>query len=368
MDKKISFAGPWITQKEIDIVTDAVENGWYEDHMKYTKKLEKEISSYIGVQYALATHCCTHALHLAVASLGLKKGDEVIVPDHSWVATAYAIAYTGATCVFVDIEQDTLCIDPTAIEKAITPNTKAIMVVHNFGIPVEMDKILEIAEQHNLKIIEDAAPALGAEYKDKKIGSWGDVACFSFQGGKAVVSGEGGILVTNDEETYKRALLLATMGRTDRVAPFWSDEIGYQYTMPNLTASLALCQFERIDELIAKKREIHAWYYQLLANHPKVRFVKEKKDMRSTYCYPALFLSKQSITPRDEIIKNLRNKNIHCRPGFPRMSEFPVFHSERRFSNEVAEEFEKHGLVLPSAANLSRKDAETVVEILESFL
>ena len=175
MNKKISFAGPSITDKEISYVMDAVKTGWYENYEGYIKKLEKAFAEYIGVKYAVATFCCTHALHLAAASLGLKEGDEVIVTDFSWVATAYAVAYTGATCVFVDIDPDTWNIDPECIRKAITSKTKAIMLVHTFGHPAEMDEIMQIARDHGLFVIEDAAPAVGAEYKGQLVGSYGDV-------------------------------------------------------------------------------------------------------------------------------------------------------------------------------------------------
>src|SRR4051812_6754439 len=165
MRKKISFAGPSITQKEIDYVVDATVNGFYETYDGHTKKLEKAVCSYLGVKYGIATHCCTVALHMACEALGFKAGDEVIVTDFSWVATAHAIAYTGAKCVFVDIDPDTWCISPEAIEMAITPKTRGIMLVHCFGHPAQMDEIMAIARKHDLRVIEDAAPALGAEFK-----------------------------------------------------------------------------------------------------------------------------------------------------------------------------------------------------------
>lgn len=358
MNKKISFAGPWITQKEIDYVIDATKNGWYETFDMHTKKLEKAVSNYLGTKYAIATHCCTLALHLATASLGLKEGDEVICTDFSWVATAYAISYTGATPVFVDIDPDSWCIDPKAIKKAITNKTKAIMLVHCFGNPAQMDEIMEIAREHNLRVIEDAAPALGSEFKGQKVGTFGDFGCFSFQGAKLTVSGEGGVIVTNNEELYKKALLLASMGRTDSKAVFWSDMLGYQYTIANLTAALALAQVERVDELIAKKRQIFNWYYERLKEVNGIKIIKEKKDCQSNYCYPSILLEDSISISRDEVLKQLKNLNIHCRPGFPRMSSFPIF--ERRFPNPEAEKVEKRGISLASALNLTEEDINFV--------
>jgi perosamine synthetase len=368
MKKKISFAGPWITQKEIDSVMDAVQNGWYENYTKHTRLLEETVRNYLGVKYSLATHCCTQALHLAACSIDLKKGDEVIVTDHSWVATASAVTYTGATCVFVDIDPQTLCIDPKAIEAAVTPATKAIMLVHNFGLPADMDAIMVIAKKYNLKIIEDAAPSLGSLYKGQKTGTFGDVGCFSFQGAKIAVSGEGGILVTNNEEIYKKAMLFANMGRTDRIMPFWSDQIGFQYTISNLSASLALAQVNRIDELKEKKRQIYKWYSERLSDHPKITMVKERDDSVANYCYPSLFLEKDTKASRDQILDIFKENNIHARPGFPRMSQFPVYKDSCRFENHVAEKFEKYGLVLPSAADLEEQDADYVCNTLVKLL
>ncbi|MGD0170554.1 MAG: DegT/DnrJ/EryC1/StrS family aminotransferase [Halobacteriota archaeon] len=362
MNKKISFAGPWITQKEIDYVIDAAKNGWYETYDMHAKKLENAVASYLGVKYGIATHSCTLALHLATAALDLGDTDEVICTDFSWVATAYAISYTGAKPVFVDIDPDSWCIDPQAIKKAITNKTKAIMLVHSFGHPAQMDEIMNIAKEYDLRVIEDAAPSLGAEFKGQKTGTFGDVGCFSFQGAKIAVSGQGGIFVTNDEAIYKKASLLASMGRTDSKAEFWSDMLGYQYKIANLTAALALAQVERIEELVAKKREIFSWYYERLKDARGLKIIKEKKDCKSNYCYPSILLQDGLSLSRDEVLKKLKALNIHCRPGFPRMSRFPVF--EARYPNPQAEKVEKRGISLPSAGNLTREDLDFVCDSL----
>jgi perosamine synthetase len=364
--KKISFAGPSITQKEIDYVVDATVNGFYEHYDQHTKKLEHTVANYLGVKYAIATHCCTLALHLAAEVLNLGPDDEVIVTDFSWVATSYAVAYTGAKCVFVDIDPDTWCIDPLLIEAAITSKTKAIMLVHAFGYPAEMDKIMDVARRYNLKVIEDAAPALGSEFKGQKVGTFGDIGCFSFQGAKLTVSGEGGIFVTNDKNIYEKAKLLSSMGRTDSQAVFWSDHLGYQYTIANLTAALALAQVERVNELIAKKRQIFNWYYDRLKDVPGVKIIKEKEGIKSNYCYPSILLEDSIDVDRDLVLAKLKEKNIHCRPGFPQMSRFPVF--EQRFKNPVALRVEKRGISLASAANLEEEDIDFVCKSLISLI
>ena len=365
-EKKISFAGPSITQKELDYVADAVKNGWYETFHMHVQKLRTAVTGYLGVKYAHPTHCCTLALHLSAAALGLKEGDEVICTDASWIATAYAISYTGAKPVFVDIDPDTWCIDPEAIKRAITPRTKAIMLVHMFGHPARMDEIMSIAKEYGLKVIEDAAPSMGAEYKGRKTGTFGDCACFSFQGAKIAVSGEGGVFVTNDEQLYKKALLLSEMGRTDSKAVFWSDQIGYQYTMGNLSAALALAQVERIDELVAMKRRTFDWYHARLKDVPGIKIIKERPGCKSNYCYPSILLQEKIKIERDEVLSRFKELNIHARPGFPRMSKFPVF--EERFPNPEADKVWKRGICLPAAANLEEADVDFVCKALVSMV
>lgn len=367
--KKINFAGPWITEKEVNYVAQAVRDGWYKSYDKYTKGFEEEVKKFLGVKYAIGTHCCTQALHLACSSIGLEKGDEVIVTDHSWIATAYAITYTGATCVFVDIDPQTLCISPKAIEKAITPKTKAIMLVHNFGIPADMDEIIEIAQTYNLKVIEDAAPALGSTYKGRKCGTFGDIACISFQGAKIAASGEGGVYLTNDESLFRRASLFASMGRTDRRAVFWSDELGFQYTIGSLPAALATIQIQRIDELVENKRQIYKWYEERLSNNPLIKMIKEKEDMIANYTYPSLFLADEVKIPAVEVVAKLKDLNIHCRTGFPQMSHFPIYENDIRFENPIAKRFFEKGVVLPAAHNIVEGDIDFVcrnlIEIIE---
>ncbi|MBM2815993.1 MAG: aminotransferase [Ignavibacteria bacterium] len=366
MHKKISFAGPSITQKEIDSVMDGVKNGFYETFDQHVKKLEKAICDYLGRKYAIATHTGTLALHTANKSLGLKAGDEVICTDFSWVATAYSILYTGATPVFVDIDPDTWCIDPKKIREAINEKTKAIMLVHSFGVPAEMDEIMQIAKENNLMVVEDACPALGALYKGKKVGSFGDAGCFSFHGAKIAVSGEGGMFTTDREDVFEWAKLYSSMGRTDSGATFWSDYVGYQYTMANLTASLALAQVLRIEELVAIKRQIFSWYDERLSKIAGIKIVREKPDTRANYCYPSILLEDNISTERDFVLSTFKENNIHARPAFPRMSRFPTL--EMRYDNPVATEVEKRGISLPSAANLNEEDIDYVCTTLKNVI
>ncbi len=261
--KRILTAGPTISQREIDYVVDAVTNGWNEHWSDYLVRFEQSFAQYVGTRFALATSSCTGALHLALLALGVGPGDEVIVPEVTWVATASAVSYAGATAVPVDVDPTTWCMDPASAERAITPRTKAIIPVHLYGHPTDMRAIRALADEHGLKVLEDAAPALGAEIEGRKAGSFGDVACFSFQGAKIMTCGEGGMLVTSDEALFERAKFLNDHGRDPR-RPFVIAEFGYKYKMSNLQAALGLAQLERIEEMIAKRRLIYQWYRRRL--------------------------------------------------------------------------------------------------------
>jgi len=366
MNKKIAFAGPSITQIEIDCVIDATKNGFYETNNVYVKKLEELVCEFTGAKYCFATPCCTSAMHASCLALDLKEGDEVICTDISWASTSFVIDYTGAIPVFVDIEKETWCIDPKAIEEAITPKTKAIMLVHMFGHPSKMDAIMNIAKKHNIKVIEDSAPALGAVYKNKKVGTFGDFGCFSFHGAKLTVSGQGGVFISNDKELFEKAKLLSSTGRTDSQANFWCDVAGYHYEISNLCASLAYAQITRVDELIDIKRKIHSWYYERLKDIEEVNLLVEQENCYSTYCYPALLLDEGLRISREDILRKLEELNIHARNVFPRMSRFPMH--EQRFENPIASIVERQGMNLPSPANIVEDDVAFVCESLINII
>ena len=360
MNKKIQFAGPWITQKEIECVISATKNGFYDNHSVYVRRLEKIICDVTGAKYCFATPCCTTAMFSSILALDLKEGDEVICTDISWASTSFVIDYVKATPVFVDIEENTLNISPMAIEKAITSKTRAIMVVHMYGHPAKMDEIMEIANKYNLKVIEDAAPALGATYKGQKVGTFGDFGCFSFHGAKLTVSGQGGALITSDDELWKKVKLISSTGRTDSQANFWCDIVGYHHEISNLCAALAYAQITRIDELIELKHRIFSWYYERLKDVKEVKLLTQQENCFSTYCYPAMIL--KTDVNREYILLYLEKLNIHARNVFPRMSKFPMH--EARFENPVASMVERKGMNLPSAANLTEEVIDFVCKNL----
>nr|WP_315024628.1 DegT/DnrJ/EryC1/StrS family aminotransferase [uncultured Aminipila sp.] len=352
--KKIALAGPNITEKEQEYVIDAVRNGWYETYDMHIKKLEKTFAEYVGTKYAIATFSGTHALHLAAIALDLKQGDEVIVVDQSFIATAHAITYTGAESVFVDIEPKNLCIDVNKIEEAITPRTKAIMLVHFSGFAADMDRIIQIAKKHNLYVMEDAAQAVGTKYKGRHVGSIGDVGAFSFQGAKIVVGGEGGMFVTNNKELYDKAHHYGTFCRNDKIAMLWSDDIGYNYRISNITAALILAQIERVDEIIENKKRIFSKYYECLKDSRYLNMLLPLEFCDTNYCYVTAFLKDEVEYDRDKLLKQLESYNIHSRPGYPCMSLMP--HYSQKFEVPVSYKYYKRGIILPTAANLTEED------------
>lgn len=366
MRPKINYAGPWITAHEVAAVNEAVQNGFYQNYRVHAKRLEERLCEYLGVKYALATNSGTAAIHLAVAAAGIQPGDEVITTDSSCVASAIPIVYVGATAVCVDVDPDTWCLSPEAVRKAITSRTKAILVVHWNGHPAAMEEITTVAREHGLKVIEDSAPALGAEYRGQKVGTIGVAGCFSFQGAKVAIGGQGGALVTNDPQLFERAGILASYGRTDSKMQYWSDYVGFNYTMPNLPAALAHAQLGRIDELLAKKREIWSWYREGLTDFDLVKLIHEAPGTRSTYCYPPLLLRESVKRSREEILAELRQDNIDARPAQPRVSLMPMF--ENRFPNPESAKVESRGILLPGAFNVTREDIAFVCQRLREVV
>jgi perosamine synthetase len=364
--KTILTAGPSIAQKEIDYVLDAVSHGWNQNWDGYLKRFERSFADYVGTRFALSSSSCTGALHLALRGLGVGPGDEVIVPEVSWVATASAVTYTGATPVFVDIEPDTWCMSFASTARAITNRTKAMIPVHLYGHPADMAALLCLARGHGLKVLEDAAPALGAEVIGAKVGGLGDIAAFSFQGAKIMTTGEGGMLVTNDEALFDRVKFLGDHGRDTHI-PFQIAEVGYKYKMSNLQAALGLAQLERIEELVAKKRLIYSWYRLRLGGIPGLTLNAERLWARNIFWMTSIVLAEGIGITRDEVIAALKQRHIDSRPFFPPMSSFPMFQN-RASANPVAYRVSRQGINLPSGHNLTEEDVDRVCSALRDIL
>jgi len=367
-NRLILTAGPSISQKEVFYVNDAVENGWNKNANFYIKKLEKAFANYLNCKYAISTSSCTGAMQIALMALGIKSGDEVIVPNTTWVATANAVSYVNATPVFADINLEDWTIDPDSIEKLITKKTKAIIPVHLYGQPANMEKIIKISKKYNLYVVEDAAPAIGAKFKNKKCGTFGNFGAFSFQGAKLLVSGEGGMLVTNDHVLYKRAQKIANQGRNEKKT-FYIDSVGVKFKMSNVQAALALGQLERIEELIAFKRRIFSWYKKYLNNIKPIYLNYEADNTKSIYWMSSLILKKNVNIKRDILIKKLLKNKIHTRPVFPELSSFKIWgngNSNLKFKNSNF--LSSNALNLPSGVCLNESEIKDVCNKIKIIL
>jgi|TARA_B110000902_G_scaffold235553_1_gene280970 perosamine synthetase len=363
--KNIAYSKPSIGERERTYVADAIENGWGIHCYDYIYKFQDAFKNYLGVKHAIATSSCTGALHIALKTLGVGPGDEVIVPDATWIASVAPITYLGATPVFVDVLEDTWCIDPIEIKKAITKKTKAIVAVHLYGSMCEMDEIMEIAHLNNLAVIEDAAEAIGSEYKGKLAGSIGDYGTFSFHGTKTITTGEGGMLVTNSDDLFEKACVLHDHGRDPKIKKvFWAEKIGFKYKMSNLQAALGLAQVERIDELVQKKIDIFKAYYEELKDLNQISFNHQQTYVKNSYWMPTVILDKKF--DRDGLINSLKVNEIDARPFFHPVSSFPEFNLS--IENNISTHLSIYGINLPSAFDLSLEDIRYICDLIKEYL
>lgn len=356
--KTILTAGPSIGPKEIDYVLDAVKNGWNFHFNDYVEKFEQTFAKYLGVKHAITTSSGTGALHLSLLAMGIGEENEVILPEISAVASANVVTYVRAKPIFVDVEKDTWCIDPKSFRKAITKKTKAVMPVHIYGHPANMGEINKIAKENGLFVLEDACPSLGATFKGKKTGSLGDMAAFSFQGAKIVVTGEGGMLATNNSKLFEKAAYIANLGRDRKRGAFWHTLIGYKYKMSNLQAALGLGQLERIENLIKRKRRIFEWYYKKLGSIEGLSMNTEKPWARNAYWMSSIIIDRKLSIKRDEFMEELKNRMIDTRPFFFPFSMLPMYKTS--VDNPVAYHVGLKGINLPSGVNLTKEEVDYI--------
>ena len=366
----ILTAGPSVSSLEASYAYDAAINGWNNNWAKYIRALEKKFADFLGVNYAISTSSCTGALQIALEALDIGDGDEVIVPDQTWVATANAVKYAGAKPVFADVEMTSWNICPNSVRKLINERTKAIIPVHMYGNPCNMDEIMKIASDFNLRIVEDAAPSIGASWKGRKTGTFGDFGGFSFQGAKLMVTGEGGMLVTNNLSLYEKAKKIADQGRNSNAKrSFWIDEKGLKYKMSNLQASFGLAQLERIDTLISMKRRIFKWYKRNLSGLNCIKIHQEHSQAKSIYWMSSICLQNNSNISRDRLIALLKEDGIDTRPTFPAISQYPIWGKNRNEkpapnANYIAE----NGINLPSGVCLTESKINYVCEKIKYHL
>lgn len=370
--QRIPIAGPWITQQEVDYVTDAVASAWYDQSGVYNRKFEQAFAEYIGVQYAVSLPSCTAGIHLSLLALGIGPGDEVIVPDITWIASAAPVNYVGAETVFADIDPLTWCMDADSFESCITERTRAVIVVDLYGNIPDMAKIRTIARKHGIAVIEDAAQAIGSEQAGVRAGSFGDIGVFSFHGTKTLTTGEGGMLVTDKTEIFERVNFLRDHGRGgDR--HFWNTEIAYKYKMGSLQAALGLAQLERIDQLIAKKCQIFSWYQAILSCHKDLTLNFETPGTKNSYWMVTLLLPEMAGIQKEAFIAQMSECNVECRPFFYPLSSLPAYEnkatsSEAKVKNEVSYKISPFGVNLPSALNLTLAQVEYVCQQVTNIM
>lgn len=362
----IAYAKPSITELEKKYVCDAIENGWGASCYDYIYKFQDAFKEYLDVKHTLATSSCTGALHIALKTLGVEKDDEVIVPDSTWIASVSPIKYLCAKPVFVDVLESTWCLDPSEIEKAITPKTKAIIAVHLYGNVCEMDEIMAIAKKHNLYVIEDSAEAIGSEYKGKKTGTIGDFGVFSFHGTKTITTGEGGMLVTNRDDLFEHASILHDHGRNPKIQKmFWADKIGFKYKISNIQAALGYAQVQRIEELVAKKIEIFHSYEKKLSHIDYISMNYEQEYTKNSYWMPTVILDERLNIDRDKLIDYLQSSKIDARVFFYPISSLDIFENA---DNKRAYKVSKYGLNLPSFFEISENEIIYILEKLTGYI
>jgi len=362
---KIYYTKPSITELEVRYATDAATNGWGDRCYEYINRFEELFKQHLGVKYAIATSSCTGALHMGMAALGIGIGDEVILADTNWIATASPIVHLGAKPIFVDILPDSWCLDPDRLEQAITPRTKAIVAVHLYGNLCDMDRLLAIGEKHGIPVIEDAAEAIGSVYHGKRAGSMGKFGVFSFHGTKTMTTGEGGMFVTNDPDLYERVLTLSNHGRArGQTKQFWPDMVGFKYKMSNIQAAIGCAQMERIEELTSRKREIFHYYRENLASLPGITMNPEPAGIVNGAWMPTLVYDPESKISREALQAAFASANVDARVFFWPLTSLPMFEEQRQ--NTQSWEIPTRAINLPSYHDMTKNEQDRVIEVVNS--
>ncbi|MBI3897341.1 MAG: DegT/DnrJ/EryC1/StrS family aminotransferase [Gammaproteobacteria bacterium] len=363
---RIHYTKPSITELEIRYATDAATHGWGERCYEYIGRFENLFREHLGVNYAIATSSCTGAMHMGLAALGVGPGDEVILGDTNWIASAAPITYLGARPVFVDVLPDSWCIDPAKIEAAITPRTRAIIAVHLYGNLCELDALFAIGKKYGIPVIEDAAEAIGSQWRGKRAGALGAFGTFSFHGTKTLTTGEGGMFVTQDEALYEKVLTLSNHGRArGQTKQFWPDVVGFKYKMSNIQAAIGCAQMERIDELIAGKRRIFEYYAERLRNLP-LQMNPEPQGTVNGYWMPTIVADAGTEFDREAILAAFKADEIDGRVFFWPLSMLPMF--ERQPEHVVSYGLYPRALNLPTYHDLTAAEMDRVVSVLAGML
>lgn len=363
MNKMIPISSSNLTGNENKYLKQCIDTNWISSLGKYVREFEKQFSKYTGRLFSMACSSGTTALHLALEALEIGEGDEVIVPAFTFIASVNAILYTGAMPVFVDIEEETWNMSPQAVQAAISPKTKALLVVNIYGNPASMDDLREIARKHKLKFIEDNAEGLGGEYKGRKLGGFGDISCHSFYGNKLVTCGEGGMVSTDSEEWAKRINMLRDHGMSI-TRRYYHLVKGYNYRMTNLQAAVGLAQFERINEFLEARRRIFEGYSRKLINSDNITlpFQGDRDRRPVNWLYTVRIHSKN----RDEVAAALKKKGIDSRPGFVPAYKMPFIDAIEPLP--VTERVSRESLSIPTYVDLTNEQVNYITEELLNLI
>lgn len=368
MKARIQYTQPSISELEVQYVTDAARHGWGPRCYEYIERFEKAFSRHLGVRHAIATSSCTGALHMGLAALEIGPGDEVILADSNWIASVAPVVHLGATPVFVDICEDSWCLDPVKVEQAITPRTRAIIAVHLYGNLCAMDELLAIGARHGIAVVEDAAEAIGSEWQGRRAGSMGCFGVFSFHGTKTMTTGEGGMFVTDDADLFERVLGLSNHGRLKGQArQFWPDLLGFKYKISNLQAAIGCAQTERIVELIERKRAIMANYRRRLGCLSGLSLNPEPEGTRIGAWMPTVVFAPELGITRERLLARFAEHNIDARVFFYPLSGLPMFLGRIPAAGGHSASIPERAINLPSFHDMTETDIERICSVVETL-
>lgn len=367
MKSRIPYTKPSITNHEVMYATDAVKNGWGSECYAYLHRFEEAFKQYLGSKFAIATSSCTGALHMGMAALDIGPGDEVILADTNWIATAAPIANLGATPIFVDILQDSWCLDPEKVVASITNKTKAIIATHLYGNLCDMGHLLAIGKKFNIPIIEDAAEAIGSTYQGKRAGSMGKFGVFSFHGTKTLTTGEGGMFVTDDPDLFEKVLTLSNHGRArNQHKQFWPDIIGFKYKMSNVQAAIGYGQIQRIDELVNRKREIMNFYRTNLTKFDGVYINPEPSGTVNGSWMPTVVFDETTGITREALQSGFAAENTDARVFFWPLSGLPMFNPIK--SNINSWSIPNRAINLPSFHDITHDELNRIINVIKNLI
>lgn len=365
MSKQIYLDAPNIGETEKQYLNKAVDSGYVSTAGPFVQEFEERFAGYLGVKKAVSTQSGTAAIHVALHELGLGEGDEVIVPALTFVATVNPVMYMGARPVFADVDFKTWNISPDEIKKSITKNTKAIIPVHLYGNPCNMDGIMEIAEKHNLYVIEDATESLCARYKGRGTGTFGDLGCFSFNGNKVITTGGGGIVAGNDAERLGHIKFLVNQAR-DEERGYYHPEIGFNYRMTNIEAALGLAQMDRLNDFLEKKKKFNELYREGLRELKGVRFQEEYEGAESSYWLTCIKFEREIDMPA--LQKSLKERGVPARRIFMPITEFPPYKAYKNNDLKNSYQIYERGLCLPCSTLNTEDDIAYVCNTLKELM